>query len=236
MKILALILARGGSKRLPGKNTRVLGEKPLIVWSIDIVKGIPSVCDTLVSTDDMEIADICTKAGAYVPWLRPAELSNDTASSVDAAIHALDWYEAQKGPVDGLMLLQPTSPFRARETVQRGIDVYEDNSMLPVVGVAPAPLHPLWALKLKNGGLVPYLPGSGLTTRSQDLPLAYAVNGSFYLISPRELRAGKTFFGSGAQPLLETSPHEGLDIDTLEDFELAEAVLLMRAQKKLQRQ
>lgn len=91
MRILALIAARGGSKRLPGKNIRVLGGKPLIVWSIDAARGIPEICDILVSTDDPAIAAVCSEAGAYVPWLRPEGLATDTASSVDVALHALDW-------------------------------------------------------------------------------------------------------------------------------------------------
>ena len=74
MRILAVILARGGSKRLPGKNIKLLGDKPLIGWSIEISKSIPEVCDTLVSTDDPEIRSIANHLGAYVPWLRPAAL------------------------------------------------------------------------------------------------------------------------------------------------------------------
>ena len=92
MRILALITARGGSQRLPGKNIRTLGSKPLIIWSIDVAKNIPDICDILVSTDDPAIAKVCTEAGAYVPWVLPAELATDTANSVDVALHALGWY------------------------------------------------------------------------------------------------------------------------------------------------
>ena len=133
MKILALILARGGSKRLPGKNIRCLGGKPLIVWSIDVTKHIPEICDILVSTDDPAIAAVSKGAGALVPWLRPPELATDTATSVDAALHALDWYEADKGKVDGLLLLQPTSPFRTKETVMRGIAFFKNHNNLQVL-------------------------------------------------------------------------------------------------------
>ena len=77
MKILALIASRGVTKRLPRKNIRLLGGKPLINWSIDAVKNIPEICDILVSTDDIEIAEIAKKEGAYVPWLRPNDLAND---------------------------------------------------------------------------------------------------------------------------------------------------------------
>jgi CMP-N-acetylneuraminic acid synthetase len=116
VKILALIPARGGSKRLPGKNIRILQEKPLIVWSIEVAKGIPEICDILVSTNDLAILSVCKEAGALVPWLRPASLATDEASSIDVAIHALDWYESEKGAIDGVMLLQPTSPFRSKQS------------------------------------------------------------------------------------------------------------------------
>ena len=119
MKILALILARGGSKRIAGKNIRKLGGKPLIQWSIDVAKRTPEIDDILISTDDEVIAEVAINQGLSIPWLRPKELSTDTATSVDAALHALDWYEKQSGMVDGLLLLQPTSPFRKKSTIQR---------------------------------------------------------------------------------------------------------------------
>ena len=228
MKILALITARGGSKRLPGKNTRLLGGKPLVVWSIDVAKDIPEICDILVSTDDPTIAAVCTEAGAYVPWLRPAELATDTASSVDVALHALDWYEAEKGAVDGLLLLQPTSPFRTKVTVQRGIELFSKHGRQPVLGVSPTHAHPMWTLKMDGDYLVPFMCEHGFGTRSQDLPPAYVVNGSFYLISPAELRACRSFVGTKTIPLLIESPQEAMDIDTQWDFKLAESIVESR--------
>lgn len=225
MRILALITARGGSKRLPGKNIRVLGGKPLIVWSIDVAKDIAEICDILVSTDDSSIAAVSTAAGALVPWLRPEYLATDTANSVDVALHALDWYETEKGAVDGLLLLQPTSPFRTRETVQRGIDLFVKQAKRPVLGVSRAHSHPMWTLKLKGEYLVPFMEDHGMVTRSQDLPQAYVVNGSFYLISPAELRACRSLVGVRATPLLIESPQEVLDIDTEWDWEVAVSAL-----------
>lgn len=225
MKILALIPARGGSKRLPGKNIRILGGKPLIVWSIDAVRGIPEVCDILVSTDDADIASTCAQAGAYVPWLRPAELATDTAGSTEVALHALDWYEAKNGPVDGIMLLQPTSPFRTSELVRRGIELFSQNDRYPVIGVSLAEEHPMWTLKIENNKLMPFMREHGLETRSQDLPPAYAVNGNFYLKSPGNLRSERTFFGSAAIPLVTDSKKEALDIDTEWDWLMANANL-----------
>ncbi len=224
MRILALITARGGSKRLPGKNIRQLGGQPLIVWSIDVVKNVPEICDILVSTDDPAIAAVSSEAGAYVPWLRPAELATDTASSVDVALHALDWYEVEKGAVDGILLLQPTSPFRTLATVQRGIDLFGEHDHQPVVSVSQTHAHPMWTLKMEGDNLVPFMQEHGLETRSQDLPLAYVVKGSFYLIAPAELRACRSFVGSKTIPLIIESPQETVDIDTEWDFKMAEFI------------
>ena len=224
MRILALITARGGSKRLPGKNIRMLGGKPLIVWSIDVVKDIPEICDILISTDDSEIAKICSEAGAYVPWLRPAELATDTASSVEVAEHALDWYEAEKGAVDGLLLLQPTSPFRTKKTVREGIELFRHNGLKPVLGVSPTHDHPMWTLKIEGDCLVPFMQDHGFGTRSQDLPRVFVVNGSFYLITPAELRVCRSFVGKKTIPLLIESAQEALDIDTEWDFKIAESI------------
>ena len=225
MKILALITARGGSKRLPGKNIRILGEKPLIVWSIDVAKDIPEICDILVSTDDTAIASVCTEVGAFVPWLRPAELATDTASSVDVVLHALDWYESENGVVDGLLLLQPTSPFRTKKTMLKGIELFKENGRKPVLGVSPTHAHPMWTLKMEGEYVVPFFKEHGLGTRSQDLPTAYVVNGSFYMISPIELRANRSFIGLKTTPLIIESPQEALDIDTEWDWTVAEACI-----------
>jgi N-acylneuraminate cytidylyltransferase len=225
MKILALITARGGSKRIPGKNIRPLGERPLITWSIDAAKGIPEICDILVTTDDDAIADVARSAGALVPWLRPAELASDTAKSVDVALHALDWYETEKGAVDGLLLLQPTSPFRSRETIARGIALFNQQGRRPVVGISPAGSHPMWCFKVDGMTMKPFVEGGGLHLRSQDLPPAYVVNGAFYLLAPNDLRRQLSFYSEDMLPLIIDHPAESLDIDTEWDWEIAEAVL-----------
>jgi CMP-N,N'-diacetyllegionaminic acid synthase len=234
VKILALILARGGSKRLPGKNIRFLGGKPLIVWSIDVAKNIPEICDILVSTDDPVIEAVAKGAGALVPWLRPVELATDTASSVDAALHALDWYETENGAVDGLLLLQPTSPFRTKETVKRGIALFKKNNHQTVLGVSPAHAHPMWSFKIDGDYLVPFIQEHGLGKRSQDLPSAYVVNGCCYIITPVSLREERSFIGNNTIPLLIDSQKEALDIDTEWDWVLAECIIkLINAIKPL---
>lgn len=228
MRILALVTARGGSKRLPGKNMRLLGGKPLVVWSIDVAKGIPEIRDILVSTDDPAIADVSRTAGALVPWLRPAELASDTATSADACLHALDWYERENGRIDGLLLLQPTSPFRSRDTVLRGIELYRTHQHRPVVGVSPAASHPMWCFRVEGDTLQPFVGGEGLRLRSQDLPPAYVVNGAFYLIAPGDLRRLESFYSNETVPLVIEAPEENIDIDTEWDWKMAEASLALK--------
>jgi CMP-N,N'-diacetyllegionaminic acid synthase len=225
LKILALVLARGGSKRLPGKNMRTLGSKPLLLWSIDAAKEIAEIVDILVSTDDPAIAEAARNAGAMVPWLRPAELATDTASSTDASIHALDWYEMHVGDVDGVLLLQPTSPFRRRASVLRGIELFRVNEQRPVVGVSPAHSHPLKSFKIEDGKLSPFIDGADLHLRSQDLPAAYVINGAYYLIAPRDLRQRRSFFSDNMLPLLMLEQEEGVDIDTELDWKMAQMLL-----------
>jgi CMP-N,N'-diacetyllegionaminic acid synthase len=225
VKILALIPARGGSKRLPGKNIRLLGGKPLIAWSIDCVKDVPLVCDTLVSTDDPSIAEVAEKFGALVPWLRPDILATDAASSVDVCLHALNWYEEAHGAIDGLLLLQPTSPFRSKGSVSRAIELFCANPGCSVVAVVPATSHPMWCLKIEGSHLSPFVDGGGLHLRSQDLPPAYFVTGGIYLIAPSDLRGKHTFFTPDALPLIVEAPEESIDIDSMWDWRLAEAYL-----------
>ncbi len=227
MRTLALIAARGGSKRIPGKNLRLLGGRPLIVWSIDVATNIPDICGVLVSTDDPAIAEVARQAGALVPWLRPAELADDTASSVDVCLHALDWYEVSVGKVDALLLLQPTSPFRSRETVFRGLELFSSHGGRSVVGVSSAASHPMWCYRIISKKLRPFT-DAGHDLRSQDLPPAYVVNGAFYLISPGELRTRRTFLSDGTVPLVIDQQEESLDIDTEWDWRLAEAMLTLR--------
>jgi CMP-N,N'-diacetyllegionaminic acid synthase len=224
LRILALIAARGGSKRLPGKNIRLLGGSPLIVWSIEVVKGISGICDILVSTDDPAIAAIASEAGALVPWLRPAELATDSATSVDVCLHALDWYENCNGKIDGLLLLQPTSPFRRRTTVLRGLELYRAHHHCPILGVSPARSHPMLCLRVEGESVRPFIEG-GMTLRSQALPPAYVLNGAFYLISPADLRARQAFYSNDALPLVFDRPEESIDIDTEWDWKMAETAL-----------
>lgn len=228
MRILAVVTARGGSKRLPGKNIRLLGGRPLIAWSIDAVKDVAEIVDVLVSTDDHRIAEIARAAGALTPWLRPAELSTDRAASVDVCVHALDWYERERGAVDGLLLLQPTSPFRRRVTVERGIALFRDHDRRTVVSVSEAHTHPLDCVLIEGGHVRPFVAGAGEYARSQDLPPAYEITGALYLIAPHELRSARSFLGPATVPLITEKPEEAIDIDTEWDWDIAEVMMERR--------
>jgi CMP-N,N'-diacetyllegionaminic acid synthase len=225
MRILALVPARGGSKRVPNKNIRELGGKPLINWSIEAAQGIPEILDILVSTDSLVIADVARAAGALVPWLRPAELSTDTAKSIDVCLHAMDWYETEKCRVDGLLLMQPTSPFRSKHTIQSAIALFQRHGGRAVVAVSMADSHPMWCFQIENERLQPFLNNGGLSMRSQDLPLAYVINGCLYIATPSHLKINHSFFGNDIVPLLVSQHKEALDIDSEWDWEIAEAIL-----------
>jgi CMP-N,N'-diacetyllegionaminic acid synthase len=224
MKILAIVPARSGSKRLPGKNIKILGDKPLIAWTIECAKKIHDICDVIVSTDSIEIADVAKQYGATVPFIRPIELSTDTASSVDVMLHALEEYEKKEGFVDGVMLLQPTSPFRSINLINRGIKKYQENNKRTIVGVSPVRDHPEWVMKKKGDLLVPYIAESQSSSRSQDLPEAFVVNGCFYLIDQDLLKKTKKIVSSEFFPLIVNSMQESLDIDDQWDWNIAQMI------------
>ena len=226
-RILAIVPARGGSKRLPGKNLLPLGGKPLIAWTIAAARESASFVDVLVSTDDEEIASVSRSHGALVPWLRPAELATDTARSIDVVLHALDWYEKERGELDGVMLLQPTSPFRSVDTIREAVHRFlEDKAGAPVVSVSTAETHPAWTFSLEGSRLQPFCGWDQLKLRSQDLPPAYTLNGAIYVSSPARLRGSESFFAEDMHALVMTDRAELLDIDTQEDWAQAEQLLL----------
>lgn len=223
MKILAIIPARAGSKRIKNKNIKNFGGKPLIEWTIDVAKINEQFCDILVSTNSEQVIEISRKKGVLAPWLRPEKLSDDMASSIDVVLHALNWYESNIQKVDAVMLLQPTSPFRTSKNINSAIELFEQNSMLgSLVSVSPSKSHPLWSCRLKNGFLVPYISDAKTVHRSQDLPESFVLNGSIYLCNPEYLRKNKVFFGPDTIPLIINSPKEGIDIDDEFDWKLAE--------------
>lgn len=197
----------------------------MIAWTIHAALASSGLSDVIVTTDDVETAEVARRYGASVPGLRPAHLATDTATSLDVVRHVVDEYEALHGPVQGVLLLQPTSPFRSTATIDRAITLFGECPSQAIVGVSTASAHPAWCFKLKQGLMQPFLGWEQVAKRSQDLEPAYTLNGAIYLISPQTLREKGGFVFEGAVPLVMEAGIESLDIDTPEDWLEAEKAL-----------
>jgi N-acylneuraminate cytidylyltransferase len=225
VKILAIIPARGGSKRLPGKNLRPFLGQPLLQWSIAFARRLPQFDRIVVSTDSPAIADCARAAGAEVPALRPAALASDTAGSADVALDLLDREAAAGRDYDLVALLQPTSPMRDAKPWEEAFRLIERLGTDAVVGVSPVRDHPLHVFTVETDGmLVPWSGREGLALRTQDLPAAVCVNGSLYLVRVPALRSERTFFPRRTVGVLCGQPYEAVDIDTEADWVVAEAL------------
>lgn len=170
--ILGLIPARGGSKGIPRKNIKLLAGKPLIAWTIEAALDSSCFARLIVSTDDAEIASVARQYGAEVPFLRPAELASDAASSMDVVLHGLDWLAQAAQSLPGLvMLLQPTSPLRTPEDIQAAITLQTEKNAEAVVSVCEA-AHPVqWLRRLgPEGELLPYQTDPELSRRQDPSP------------------------------------------------------------------
>jgi CMP-N,N'-diacetyllegionaminic acid synthase len=224
-KVVAVVPARGGSKRLPRKNVLPLAGRPLIAWTLDVARESGVLDDLLVSTDDEEIAAVARQCGASVPWLRPPALATDTATSAAVLQHALQWYESEHGSVAAVVLLQPTSPFRSAETLRGAVASFlaqPPSDRHAVVGVSPAAAHPAWTFRVEGATMHPFLGWDAMQHRSQDLPAAYTLNGAIYVLSPEAIHDGAPLIRPGARPFVMTDPREALDIDTEEDWRTAQ--------------
>lgn len=228
-KLLAVVPARGGSKRLPRKNVLLLGGRPLIAWTIEAARASGVLDDVLVSTDDEEIADAARQCGAQVPWLRPAALATDTASSAAVLQHALAWYEAERSSVSGIVLLQPTSPFRGSASIRAAVESFlaqPEGDRHAVVSVSPAAQHPAWSFRLESATMQPFLGWELLERRSQDLPPAYTLNGAIYVVPTQTIRDGGSLIRPGTRPFVMTDLREALDIDTDDDWRMAQQMVV----------
>lgn len=225
--VVAIIPARMGSKRLPGKNKRLLGGVPLIIWTIKRALSSKLFNCVLVSTDDPEIASISRENGAYVPWIRPSNLSEDTTPSIDVIMHAIDNLKLEGKLVDHVVLLQPTSPFRKTSTILDSIHFYFQNGCNPITSVSSAKTHPYHAYKISEKGRIqPFVDLPENTyRRSQDFPTAYAINGSIYASSIIDLYEYRSIFGPASIPFIMTSSQECIDIDDEWDWQVAEWIV-----------
>ena len=229
MRYLAIIPARSGSKRLPGKNIKELGGIPLLAWSIKSAIESKVFSDILITTNSQAIELIAIEYGAKSLGLRSTELSTDDASSIDVVIDVVDKYEKKNGRIDGVMLLQPTSPFRTADTIRKAIQEFEKRDFKsPVISFRLAKSHPQWCFKQGKEGFVPFVDGEHVNIRSQDLTTAYVMDGQVYLISPGLLKKQRSFWGKNTTPLLLDDSANDIDIDDEYDFKYAEYLLQNR--------
>ena len=227
MKPLFLIPARGGSKGVPGKNIRKLGDLPLIAYSIkDALAVAPDPSDVIVSTDSQEISEVARRYGASVPFLRPEELATDTAGSREVMLHAADFMNQRGGGYDSIVLLQPTSPFRVTDDIGKAIDLFYTQRPDMVVSVKSASTNPYYnAYECGEDGFLKISKGDGLITRRQDAPPVWEFDGSIYVIDIEALRRYPSLARMQKILHIPNTVTHNIDIDTELDFLLAEHLL-----------
>jgi len=225
--ILGLIPARSGSKGLPRKNIKPLLGKPLIAWTIEQSLASKYLDRVVVSTDDKEVAEISKKYGAEVPFMRPKELAEDNAKGIDVVLHTIDWLEEndQRKQYDLLMLLQPTSPLRKSEDIDKVIELLFLKEAKEIVSVCEVDHHPLWANTLpENGCMKNFIKQEIMNKNRQELPVFYRLNGAIYLSYCNYIKERKSFFGKDTFAYIMPKSRS-VDIDDEIDFKLVEILI-----------
>lgn len=216
---LAMITARGGSKRIPRKNIKEFCGKPILAYSIEAARSSGAFNEVMVSTDDPEIAGIAVKYGASVPFFRSEATANDYASTDDVIMEVLKTYEDRGEHFDNFCCIYPTAPFVTGERLKQAMELLADSdSVMPVVPFSYPPQRGL--LISEEGFLKRQFPEYALA-RSQDLQKIYHDCGQFYACRTDVFLKERTTDVKGQVPLVLTEM-EVQDIDTLEDWEIAE--------------
>jgi N-acylneuraminate cytidylyltransferase len=221
--VLGIIPARGGSKGVPGKNIRPLGGKPLLVWTLEAARAATAVDKIVCSTDSPEIAAIAEAHGLQVPFLRPAELAGDRSKVQDAVIDVLDRLDLHP---DYLLLLQPTTPFRSSADIDRAVELAREHDATSVVSFSRVETHHPYYMyhygesPLSVKPLFTYPPG---TPRQEFPPIVYR-NGAIYLVKTEWFLEHHAFVSPDVLPML-MPPEHSINVDTEEDFSLAEYTL-----------
>lgn len=232
--ILAVIPARGGSKRIPRKNIKELHGMPLLAYSIRSGLQSKLIDRVIVSTDEKEIAEIARSHGADVPFLRPAELAADKSPTVLCIEHALDTLKADGEDYDCVVTLQPTNPLRTAADIDSAIRLFYENGRSDVVSVVKCEDAPMLIRAMRNDGelikvypaiedergtFTPLVPKTS-TIRTQDMPALFKVSGDIYVNSAENIRAHCSMNDSPIGYEIPTSRHA--DIDTIDDFRATE--------------
>lgn len=223
--VLAVITARGGSKRLPGKNIRPFGGKPLLAWTVEAARASKSIDRLIISSDDAAILDVARQAGCEVPFVRPAELAGDHASSVDVAVHAVTALEAR---YDWLVLLQPTSPLRLGSDIDACLELALSRGAPACVSLTEPEKSPYVMFRLdEEARIAPVLSLEGVNlqhARSQDFPKVYEINGAVFAVRTDYFLENRTFFDERCLGWIMPRTRS-VNIDTWLDFRIGEMLL-----------
>ena len=217
---LAIIPARGGSKRLPRKNVLDLCGKPLIAYTIEAALKSKYIDKVIVSSDDEEILNISSNFGADI-IKRPIDLANDTATTFDTIKHTIDNFEKY----DYIVLLQPTSPLRNEKHIDEAIQLLEEKNADSIISVCEMDHSPLWSNTLpKDGNMSNFLKDEILNKRSQDLEKYYRLNGAIYICKTSKLLEEKSFILKKKIFAYIMDRKNSIDIDEKVDFDIVERI------------
>lgn len=223
-RILSIIPARGGSKGIPHKNIMELCGKPLIAYSIEAAKKSKYIDKVLVSTDDQKIKEVSVSFGAEVPFLRPEEISNDSAKSIDVVLHAVNFLKNAGESFDYVILLQPTSPLRSSQDIDEAIEKLVGSERESLVSVCEASENPVLMRKIEEDRLKEIFQYEGENLRRQELPSFYIFNGAIYIDTVEMLFKEKRFVDEDTIPYV-MEKGKSIDIDTYFDARIAELYL-----------
>ncbi|WP_128113713.1 acylneuraminate cytidylyltransferase family protein [Polynucleobacter necessarius] len=225
--VIAIIPARAGSKGLLGKNIKPLCGKPLIAWSVEAGLASRYIDEVMVTTDGEDISHIAKKFGASIPFLRPPELAGDTATTFDAVKHVIDFY-AQKmhKKFDYIVLLEPTSPLREKDDLDRMLEklVSNDGEYDAIVSLGEVHEHPSIMKKISGNEIVQYNKDLTTTTRRQDNDAAYFPYGVAYIIKRDTLLDEKVFYPKRTTYHL-IKRYQCYEIDDIYDFLAIENIM-----------
>ncbi|MDH5691809.1 MAG: acylneuraminate cytidylyltransferase family protein [Gammaproteobacteria bacterium] len=221
--MIALIPARGGSKGLPGKNTKCLAGKPLIAYTIEAATASKYVTEVIVSTDSCEIEQVAIKYGAKSPFLRPKELAEDHSLAIDNYKYTVQRLSKEFGYLtDSFVVLQPTSPLRTSKDIDSAIEIFREKNADSVVSFVEEshPIH--WNTYIDEDGRLESLNGFVANNRQHYKPSFYP-NGAIYVFSQKLIFSNRYFSENSYAYVM---PRErSVDIDSIEDFQYAEFVL-----------
>jgi N-acylneuraminate cytidylyltransferase len=220
MKRLAIITARGGSKRIPRKNIKDFNGKPIIAYSIEAALKSGAFDEVMVSTDDEEIAEISRLFGAKVPFLRSEKTANDFATTTDVILEVIDEYKKRGDEFDIVSCVYPTAPFITSDRLKLAVDTLASSDADTLIPVVRFSYPPQRAMEIRDGRLVFIYP-ENLSKRSQDLTAHYHDAGQFYVMRTEAFLKNKNVMVGNILPL-ELSELEVQDIDNEVDWKLAE--------------